>query len=282
MAFSNTANSGTAHSQQTTHFHRVQQSLVLFIMIVIPLSMLGCNSYYRTPAAPASFAGLGLSAQVGDMNEDERTELTDDEILRRLALKPLASFPVNIAHARLQGASYRSNGAYLINLQDENTRAIFVPLAELPGISGMTSLNQMLLPADLENERQLRAAAASLHADLMLLYTYDSRIETDEVIPYAGLFTLGLFPDRNAKAVVTVSAIIVDVRSAYVYGTATGTGQCDQFASAWTNGDAIDDALRKAEQRATVELVANLEALWHSILAEHAPRLADVAGSEAS
>ncbi len=247
----------------------------LVILFLMPMGLVGCgHGSYVTPSAPANFEGLGLSTQVGEMSADERVELTDDAIQRRLDVKPLASFPVNLAYARLQGGSrYSRDRTELVNLEDENTRLLFEPLGEQAGISGMTALNQMLLPADLQNERQLRGAAASLHADVMLLYTYDSRIETDEVIPYAGLFTLGLFPDRSAKAVVTASAIIVDVRSAYVYGVATGTGQRSQAASAWTNGAAIDDAIRISEQRATEELVVNLESLWESILDQHAPQL---------
>lgn len=59
-----------------------------------------------------------------------------------------------------------------------------------------------------------------------------------------------LSESSGAKSTVTASAIIVDVRSAYVCGVATGTASRNQLASAWTNGETIDDAMRLAERDA--------------------------------
>jgi len=269
-----------SRTNQTFQTNKTRR-LPIFCLIIPLLSLhLGCaHKSYITPNPPASFQDLGLSPQAQNLTENQRNQLTDQEIRRRLAIKPLASFPAHVALARLQGGSRYYNSyqnqpsAYLISVQDERIQSQFEPLTKLQGVTGVVQLNRMLVPSNINNERQLRAGAASLHADLILLYTFDSQIETDEKIPYAGLFTIGLFPDRSAKVTVTAYAMIVDVRSAFVYGVATGTASHNQLASAWTNSEAVKDAMRSAEQDATANLMIDLTKLWHAIIKTHAPQL---------
>jgi hypothetical protein len=245
--------------------------------------MTGClPTRYVTPGGPARFSDLGLSPQAGPLTAVEREQLTDSEIRRRLALKPLASFPAALAWAQVQESGYSAYGrqgygrgrASVVMTQDEPAAEAIGSLGDLPGVTRLSPLNRMILPEEIRREQDLRGAAAALHADILLLYTFDTRITTKENIPYAGLVTLGLFPDRSALATVTASAVLVDVRTGYVYGATSASSDRTQLASAWTRRSAMDDALRTAERGALVDLVENVKDLWGRVLKDHAPMLA--------
>src|SRR2546423_1703511 len=76
-------------------------------------------------------------------------------------------------------------------------------------------INQMVVPMKIESERDLRAAAAGVQADMALLYTFNTQFNTETTIPALGVLTLGLFPNQNARVTSTASAALVDTRSGY-------------------------------------------------------------------
>jgi hypothetical protein len=223
----------------------------------------GCGVRYVTPGGPA------------DMEV-----FSDRQIAEKWNRKPAAKFPARIALARVQASGYRSteyrsygHGQYsVVTTREVETEEQLERISELPDVAGLAALNRMLLSQELNSDIELRDAAASLQADMILLYTFDTSFHTDKVIPAADVLTLGLFPDRSAKVTTTASALLMDTRTGFVYAAVESTAREDQAANAWTNRDAIDDARRRAEARAFDQLVDEFAKAWKDVRSTHATR----------
>ena len=204
--------------------------------------------------------------------------LADDDIKEILARKPAAPLPAHLAIARVQGPRYRSrtaegygHGKYsVVTVRDIETEEDFARLSALPQVANIAPLNRMLLSDQLESDRQLRQAAASLHADMLLLYTFDTSYFVGDVLPPLSVITLGLSPNQTAEVTTTASAILLDVRTGYVYGSCESTSRKNQLASAWTSGEAVDFMRLKTERQAFEELLGEFEALWRESIDKNA------------
>lgn len=232
----------------------------------------GCTSY-RTPAAAADFHALGITAEQVD-------EQTDIGIARRLERKPLAGFPANVAIVRVQGIghhhehrgySHANGGRYaIITTRDVETDEAYGRLQQLPMVQGIATLNRLVLPDRLETEEDLRKAAATVQADMLLLYTFETQFETEKKVQPLGLITLGLFPDRVARVTSTASAALVDTRNGYVYALAEGSAERQRLSNAWNDRDALDQSRREAERDAFHKLITSFESAWSDVVDRYA------------
>lgn len=250
-------------------------SIALFLVAALNL---GACTHYRTPGAGADFRALGITPAEADA-------ATDVSIASRLSLKPLAAFPASIAAIRVQGArywSYSSSGYgrgqfTVVTTRDVETEEQFNRIASLPMVRGLAAVNRFVLSDDISSERQLREAAASVHADLTLLYTFDTQFGDEQIVPALGFFTLGLFPDREARVRTTASAALIDTRNGYIYGLAESTVKTEQLANAWTSEQAVDQSRRRAETKAFDQLVGEIEQMWTGVLAQYGPNASPTA-----
>jgi len=228
----------------------------------------GCSSYYTPPGRAADFAEMGIAS----------ADHTPSSISAELARRPLARFPTAIAVARVQAAGYRSEtateygtGVYcVITNRDVESPEQIDRLAKLPGVTGLAPLNRLLLKEQLQSDLDLRQAAARLHADILLIYTFDTQFMVDDKLAPLSVVTLGLSPNQWASAVCTASAVLLDTRNGYLYGLAEQTSKQGQLASAWTSEAAVDDTRRRAEREAFVLLVGELEKTWVDVYRNYA------------
>ncbi len=154
----------------------------------------------------------------------------------------------------------------LITIRDVETDDDFNALAKLPQVTGVAGIKRILLDRPLNNDEALRAAAAKLHANLLLFYTFDTAFHTDTYVPPLGLITLGLFPNEKAQVTTTASAVLMDVNNGYIYAVVEASAINDQFANAWTNDQAMDEARLKAERQAFEKLVADFKSEWPNVV----------------
>jgi hypothetical protein len=245
--------------------------LVLLLLAISPLVAPGCASY-RTPGSRADFSAMGITPE-------EVNAQTDISIAKRLERKPLAGFPTHIAVVRVQGVGYCSEtvrghgeGRYtVVTTRDVEPENAFQRVANLPMVEGVATLNRLVLPPRLDTEEDLRKAAASVQADMLLLYTFDTAFETSTKVKPLGLVTLGLFPDRVTRVTSTASAALLDTRNGYVYGLAEGTSEKKQLSNAWNDEDALDESRRHAEREAFEKLVDAFSTTWRSVVARYGP-----------
>ena len=242
-------------------------AVALFVSAIL---LSGGCAKYMVPGGAADFRALGITA-------DEQSELTEASIARELARRPAASFPATIAAVRVQARGYRSYsmsgynyGSYsVVTLRDIEEEADLDRLRALPMVRGIVPLNRLVIH-DLEDEEDLRQAASRVQADLVLIYTMDTKFGVESIVPALGVITLGLFPNDEARVQSTASAAIVDTRTGFVYALAESSAEADQLANAWTSRDAVDQSRRRAERKAFEGLVDELTRLWKGIAESYA------------
>lgn len=212
----------------------------------------GCQATYRTPGGPAPIG-----------------EMTAPSIAERLATRPEASFPATVALVRVQSRDYWSystagvarGGISIVAADDLEEPADAQELAGWTGLRALVRLSAILVPttrsdAPHDSLLALREGAASLHADILALYTIDTALRVDDWSPGAlGLVTLGLAPTRTAVVHSVASLAFIDVRTGFVFGTAEASARDTQPANTWTSGDATDQCRRRVEREALAKLM---------------------------
>ena len=226
----------------------------------------------------ATFTLVGCSTYIPPGAKADLQAFAPKNIQDGFAAKPTNPFPASIAVVRVQAPAYtnyylRQNGgqygtgrySVILNREVEES-AQFDRITSLPKVSGLVSLNRMLLPEQLNGDGELREAAARLHADLVLIYTFDTVfIDSDAAMPLS-VISLGLSPTRKITAVTTVSGLLVDTRSGYIYAAYEVTERDRTISTSWGSGDAADAVRRNTEKLAFVKFVDELSASWPKLI----------------
>jgi len=242
------------------------------LAVISVLVFAGCAGVqYVTPGAAANLEAIDNAG-----------------IKERFQTKPAAPFPARIAVVRIQQSGYYSYGSSsygegnysVVTARDVEKDEPFAQLASLDQVAGLAAINRLLLPVHLNSVQELQKAAASLHADMLLLYTFDTsfRIKGQDIGPLA-VITLGFLPNKKAYITTTASAVLYDVRTGYVYGQTEATQTTDHLASTWSKEKVIDNARLETEKEAFSQLIDQFCQLWPNILKEYAG--ADAASSGA-
>jgi hypothetical protein len=240
---------------------RTRMIVAVVVVTCIPF-MDGCAAKYVTPGGPANFA---------DINRADIRELT--------ARKPSPNFPARIALGRVQAAGYRSQTAEgvgrgsftVITVQELFGNKELQTISQWSQVAGVAPLNSLLLPPTLNTLDDLRVAAAKVQADVLVVYTLDTlfRVQGRVYSPLAVL-SLGILPDRDARVTATASALLIDVRTGFVYGLADATANASQLTNAWDSADTVDRKRIEAEKQAVQELLVNLTDTWTGIVKQYA------------
>ncbi|WP_305483894.1 hypothetical protein [Brevundimonas sp.] len=233
------------------------------IVIAALLALVSACSTYTTPGAGVSLGSI--AEQDGDISEAYQRE-------------PAATFPAHMAVVRVASSGYRSGstgsvgtGAFsVVTTRDIETEESLARLAALPRVAAVAPVSRLLLPGYLSSVRDLRTAAAQLRADVILIYTIDTRFRTEatDVGPLQTI-ALGFLPNRKATVHATFAFMIVDVRTGFIYGTGESSATGDQRSNIWGTDAAIESARLDAERKAFETGLGEVESLWASVLSQH-------------
>lgn len=225
----------------------------------------GCATSYVVPGPRADLQAFGSSS-----------------IQESFAEKATAPFPATLAFARVQSPVYENYGFRqpasanpasrysVITTREAEEDAQVDRLGRLPQVAGVTSINRMLLPPDLQSDKELREAAARLHADLLLVYTFDTAFfDIDQARPLT-VVTLGLSPTRVTSVSTTVSALLMDTRTGTIYSSYEATKKADTRSTSWSTGEAADVTRRDNERAAFGQLLDQVEKTWPKLVAQYA------------
>src|SRR4051812_844645 len=248
----------------------IRQIPVLLAMLSLVAS--GCGGAHYAPP------GRGANLQELTADAPRAVQQGAPSIISAMGTQPLARFPTGIAAVRIQAPGYKSESAEgwgtgrysIVTTRDIEGPSDMGRLAKLPLVSGVGPINRLLLPTNLESDRELREAAARMHADMLLVYTLDTTFLVEDKAAPLTVVTLGLSPNQQAKVVCTASALLMDTRNGYLYGIAEATDRQDQLASAWTSSAAVDQARRRTESKAFSKLVSELEKTWGGVVQTYA------------
>ncbi len=256
------------------------------VLALLVVGSVGCSQKYITPAAGVSMNELmhetdAYQRQLS-IEQAEREKGTDRQIAKTLAIQPAAGFPAHVVVARLQSSGYTNryttaygHGRYsVVTTRDVEPADAVTKLGNLPFMAQVSPMSRMVLPEELEGMMDLRQGAATLRADLLLIYTLDTRFRVkDHDVGPLNWIVLGNLRNQEAMVTTTASAAFLDVRTGYVYGTAEHTAQTNKKASIWGSRDAIDDARQKTEAEAFTGMVEALQGTWTGIVETYHPGL---------
>jgi hypothetical protein len=235
------------------------------VILVTAILISGCAATYMPPGAKADLQALA-----------------PPDIQAGFAAKPTNPFPASIAVIRLQapmytnyylrenGGSYGSGRYSVVLAKEAGEDSQLERIMKLPQVTGLVSINRMLLPERLEGDKEIRLAASRLQADFVFLYTFDtSFLDTDMATPLT-VITLGLSPTRKISVVTTCSALLMDTRTGYIYSGYEVTERTQTHSTSWGSGNTADAARRANETEAFRKLVDDVEASWPKFLERYA------------
>jgi len=234
----------------------------IVIVLLMALVVAGCATY-QTP-------GAGVS--IGDLTQ------SSPEIAEVIQREPAANFPARIATVRVQASGYAAGttscygqGAFcVVTARDLEEDQDYERLSKLAGVADIGRVTRLLVPASISGLEDLRRAAAGLKADIILLYSVDTRfiVEGQSLGPLS-VVSLGMIPNKRAHVTSTASAALIDVRTGFIYGVAESTASDDQRATVWSTHQTIERARLGTERQAFEELIDEIEGLWKSIVNTH-------------
>jgi hypothetical protein len=219
---------------------------------------------YQTPGAGANFSDL--------------SKVTDEDIREIVKREPASPLPVNLVMLRLQDGNYQSyscRGGYLrrgnytvITVKDIEDDKDFERIQAFPEVAQIGPINRLLLPQEIISDKALRISAAKLKADMLFIYTVDTKYWSEDMARPLSVVTLGLSPSVNLHMISTLSGVLYDVRTGFIYGAVEATEKQKQLTSWWANSDSADQARLRVERIAFEKMLDEFEKLWIGVVAE--------------
>jgi len=247
-----------------------------------PLNPHNSNNHMRIPALLAVVATValcgGCATYIPPSGRADLAALNGPSMQASFAAKPAAGFPASIAAVRIQAPHYRSyyteqeGGVYgrgrysVITVKEVEEPADLDRIAKLPEVGGLITINTLLLPENLQSDRELREGAARLKADMVLLYTFDTSFHDNDASIALAVVTLGLSPTRRVFVHVAASALLVDTRTGFIYAALEANENRAVTTNAWESRETADRARRNAEKTAFKSLVNEFEKNWPKIV----------------
>jgi len=233
---------------------------IMYLCAALALVLTGCETYI----VPGDKADL--------------SQLAPATIREGFSTKPSDPFPASIVAVRLQAAGYSnyrlqqgagiygSGGFSVVTTREVESDSDFSRILELPGVERLIALNRMLIPERLVGLQQLREAASKLKADLMFVYTFDTVFFDANKSKVVSAITLGFSPNKRIRATTTVSGLLIDTRTGYVYSAYETTASEEQSASVWNTQDTADKSRLTTEEKAFEKLINQVINSWPELL----------------
>lgn len=199
----------------------------------------------------------------------------DAEIAEIAAVEPNLTFPARIGIAFVRNGQLQtlpsdhmaSWSRFMDRLQPEYGEV--VPISPL--ISQMVALSaeQHSRAGTVSN---IRRGAARQHVDYVLIYevAQTGQDKHSNALSVTDLSIIGLFiiPSRNVEVEATASAILLDVRNGYPYGTATGFATKDGLSTATKTGSKRRKLQNRAENAAVDALATDVGVMFDTLIAD--------------
>lgn len=234
----------------------------------------------KYPTAPSEIQTQSAAKQGGAAG---KTESIDEKVRRVAAVEPLLKFPARIGLARIISGE-------LTNVPGEEASAWYATARKLGKDFGqLVPLNRMVAEmvtrhanrscgrnciqrdANTRMHRameKIRLGAARQHLDAVLVYEVYGKSESTANLLSALDFTfIGAFmlPGESIEAEGFASALLVDVRNGYPYGTARRIVKKNAMAATFASRSRSREARKAAETRAAIELASEVEDMFRKL-----------------
>lgn len=195
----------------------------------------------------------------------------DQDVRNIAAVEPNLHFPARIGLARIERRSLTNipadETASWTDLADElgPRYGEFVPVS--PFIASMVRPEDTDLRTD-HVVADIRRASARQHLDYVLIYEVSQNAsKKSNALSFADLTILGMFvlPSRNMKVDSTASALLIDVRNGYPYGTATAFASKKKVTTAASSGSYRQSVRDKTNIKAVANLTIEVETMFEEL-----------------
>ena len=153
-----------------------------------------------------------------------------------------------------------------MTVRDVETEEDFDRLARQPFLAQISPLSRLLLPSEFDSDKELRRAAARLEADMLLVYTVDTTFLDTDKSTILGVVSFGFGPNIDLRVISTVSALLMDVRTGYLYGTIEQTAREQDTTSTVSTRNACDRLRLRTERQAFEDFLTEFETLWPNVV----------------
>ncbi len=196
-----------------------------------------------------------------------------DEQVRKIAsVEPDLHFPARIGIARIAKRQLTNSPVDEMQAWADLSQKLGAPYGEFVPVSPL--LAAMVRPAHAEPitdqvVADIRRASARQHLDYVLIYEATQNTSSkSNALAFADWTILGLYvlPTRSLAIDSAASALLIDVRNGYPYGTATAYAErktaTTAFGSGHSNKKARNDTQIQAVKNLTGEVETMLKDLW--------------------
>jgi hypothetical protein len=231
------------------------------------LTLTACATTQMTSGAVYNARSLGSNYATNST--------VDAEIADIAAIEPNLSFPARIGIAYIQRGQLQAVPSDHLQSWSPLVEKLQPGLGEIVPISPLIA--QMVAKTDnqtgrVETINNIRRGAARQHVDYVLIYeaAQTHQDKRSNALSITDLSVIGLFiiPSRNIEVEATASAIFLDVRNGYPYGTATGLATKDGLTSATKTGSKRRKLQDRAEIAAVDALAADVGVMFDTLIAD--------------
>lgn len=229
----------------------------------ITLALAGCSPHIQTSSGAdylSAYSGSGLAEEA----------LIDKEVRDVAAVEPTLRFPARIGLARIDNGEMSAipmaeAEAWAAAAQRLGPNfGTFVPVNRL--VAEMVAPPVNYRDAHIRRLRhvveKIRLGAARQHLDAVLIYqTHYTADSTDNVLSIADWTIVGAFmlPGQSIEATAFASALLVDVRNGYPYGTADTAVDRETLSTTLGRWSASTDLGEEARSAAALMLIEDVE-----------------------
>ena len=184
----------------------------------------------------------------------------------------LVSAPAHLAIARVQGSEYSAESrpsVDLISIRDRESQEDLERLAAMPHVRQISLLSDLHMASGNVTSEDLLAAARTLGADALLVYTLQSTAtREDKDISILGPVFLGLLPNQKIEATSSAIGVMLDVSTGFPLMTLEASESKKHFANHWRADSAGEGVERKAQRLALTRLINSLDRQWRGLFGD--------------
>jgi hypothetical protein len=204
-------------------------------------------------------------------------KVTEESIRRAMATRPQLSVPTKVAVAEIgtRQTAYLPDYSYcgrpdiqagIVSLRADEEKLWKETLnKDRPAVGQVIPLAPVLVPDGSDGTLlRLRQAAATLHADLLLVYVRESDWgKQPNALSGLYLTIIGLWasPGTNLRAITVAKGALVDVRNGFVYGVVSADAEDKAISAAVFVDKTRLDLMKRTEAKALAELAGQTAAL---------------------
>ncbi len=240
-------------------------------ILLVAMVLAGCTSTTQLSSGTAYLDRYDRAAGAQDQ--------LNDEIRAAANVEPILSFPARIGLARIESGRLTpipqaEADAWLEMAQRLGPKfGEFVPISPLIAklAAGETAPRRIGYNYDRRVEdiiRSIRLGAARQHVHAVLIYeTSGSGSNESTVFSAVDLTIIGMFliPSRVLKAKGFASALLVDVRNGYPYGTAQATAKDSGISTLIGSYDRAQALAQEARTQAAIALTDEVEKMARNL-----------------